>query len=158
MPVIRPISQLTTTSARVINFVGWLAFLTVVSCAMFLLGLGAGAISTSISLIILAYLIVRRHILDINVDLEKKLLLVRYLPWFGKPKIASYQLSSLTEVSLIPANVEVPLLGGTRWTGRYKLVIKVPMWYELEFFTSDFSVTDLQTLHDSIYEVKQYLK
>ncbi len=155
MLTITPIKPLGTTVARIINFLAWWGGLTFFSLVMFLLSpLYAGAISAAVSLVILTYLLVRKNVIDISLDAENKLLRVRHLPWFGKMKETTYPISSVTEVAFIPANNEIPVLG-TRWTGRYKLVIKAPMWYELEFFTSDYSPTDLQILQGGIRELQE---
>lgn len=130
-----------------------MALLTLISLAFFFLGLNAGVISVSVSLVILTYLIVRKNIVEVSCDPARKSLIVRYLPWFGKLKEAAYPINSLTEVNFVPADIRVPFLG-TRPSGRFKLVIARPTWYELEFFTSDFNEKDLHDLHQSIHELK----
>jgi len=151
---IKPIRPLVTTRARLFNFIGWLALLISISFAMSLLGLQAGAISIGVSLVILTYLIVRKNVTAIAVDASKKQLLVRHVPWFGKEKVVSYPINSLTIVSFIPATAWVPFKGHQP-TGRNKLVIETPTWYKLEFFTSDFRDEDLYILSRGIQEAKE---
>lgn len=154
MLTIKPIRSLETTAKRFLNFIAWLAGLVAFSFIMYLLSFGAGAISASVSMVILTYLIVRRNILDISLDAGQKLLRVRHRPWFGKTKVQTYPINTLTQSAFIPALLEIPLLG-TRDTGRHKLVVETPTWYKLEFFTSDYTATDLLVLHRGIEEVTQ---
>lgn len=153
MVSVKPVRPLITTGARILNFIGWLALLTCISFGMSLLGLRAGGISTAVSLVILTYLIFRRNVTEIAVDTAKKLVLVRHVPWFGKEKVATYPINSLTEVSFVQAMAWVPFKGNQP-TGRHKLVIKTPTRYKLEFFTSDFRDEDLDMLGRSISAAK----
>ncbi len=151
---IKPDRPLTSTRARIINFLGWLTLLTIVSFAGWWLGLRAGAVFSAVSLVILTYLIVRKNILEIRLEAEKKSLLVRHLPWLGEPKETSYPINIQTEVSLIPATVKVPFQG-IRETGRHNLVIKIRRWYKLEFYSSDFTYAELLRLEQAINELKE---
>jgi hypothetical protein len=154
MLTIKPISQLATTTARMIHFSRWLGGLTGVSALAFvLLDWSAGIVFAAVSCVILTYLLVRRNILDITLDPSNNFLRIRFLPWFGAVKEATYSISSLTEISFIPAILEIPFLG-THSTGRHKLVVKIPRVYALEFFTSDYSADDLLILHRALKELK----
>lgn len=153
MVSVRPIKPLPTSSARLLNFFGWFLLLIAVSSLMFLLSFNGGAVFSAVSIVILTYLIVRRNILAIHVDPVKSSLVVQHLPWFGKPRETAYPINSQTEVSYIPAILKIPVLG-MRPTGRNKLVVITPTWYELEFFSSDFSDPDLRALQDGINAAK----